>query len=235
MFLVSIVIPPGTSREASSFPEATITSANTQSTTQMTTVVETQTQTVTITITTTTPSGSVKLYPDLGVRPPPTQTSTPFHVGIAFTIKAHCSYHLTMRSTNPIRFVKILTPSDWSKKQADPEDETIAPLAIWSSTNTLDQQLNLDSGDYVLYFYNSAGTVTINYGITQTCSEAETSTTQLAHTDVKVLAMTILSTYVEPSNLLEQFWLLIPMALVLVTVAVIVRRRNMQSRTKPAA
>lgn len=134
------------------------------------TVADTYQATQTTTSTAAALSGTVTLWPDLGIRPPP-NTTKPFHAGFAFAIKAACSYRIKISSDKPMYFVKILTPTDWDKKQSDPEDETIAPLGVWQNANSIDEELSLSAGDYVLYIYNHAGTTIASYSINAECPQ----------------------------------------------------------------
>lgn len=109
-------------------------------------------------------NGTVDLWPDSGVRPPP-PTNTPFHVGVPFEAKPDVVYELEITSNRPIYLVKILTPDDWKKKQVSPEDSSIVPLRLWRQVTSLDEPLALDSGNYVLYMYSLEDRLTARFSI----------------------------------------------------------------------
>lgn len=112
-------------------------------------------------------SGSVNLWPDPGVRPPPS-TNTPFHVGLPFEVKPGAAYRLNITSDRPISHVKVITPDDWKKKQVYPEDPTIVPLKDWRQVTSLDEPLNISPGSYYLYMYSESTSLTATYIVSTT-------------------------------------------------------------------
>ena len=110
-------------------------------------------------------SGSAALWPDPGTRPALKDTDKPFQVGIPFEIKYKFGCKLTVKSSEKITAVKILTPEHWERAQEVPECYKITPFYEWTDLRSLVAVFHLPPGKYVLYFYTRNSQSTVTYSI----------------------------------------------------------------------